>query len=379
MTWRETNPMTERRRFIIDLESDLYTVAELSKIYGVSRKTGYKWIKRYEEGGFAALADRSRAPKGCPHRMSEWVREKLIEWRIKHPTWGPRKLLPALAREYPGASWPALSTVGDLLKREGLIQPRKRRRRPDHPGRPRFEATAPNDIWSIDFKGEFRTGDKRLCYPLTVEDQHSRFLLGCKGMRGPRHDGARVELERIFQEHGLPAAILSDNGTPFSSQALTRLSRLSVWWLKLGIEPLLIELGHPEQNGRHERMHRTLKAEACRPPARNLQAQQRRFNAFRHEYNIERPHEALDQRPPAEEYRSSARPYPREIPEPEYPGHFEVRRVRRTGEIRWKNSFVFLSEVLAGETVGLEETDDGIWSVYFLSRLLTKIDERRKR
>jgi len=378
MAWSETNPMQERRRFITDLESGLYSVAELSRIYGVSPKTGYKWFNRYKAEGLAGLEDRSRAPQRCPHRMSDWIKDEVIEKRLSHPSWGPRKLLSSLREKHPEVAWPAASTVGDLLKREGLVRPKRRRKRHAHPGRPRFEATAPNDVWSIDFKGEFRTGNRRVCYPLTVQDHFSRFLVACDGLDGPRHEDVRLCLERYFREFSLPAAILSDNGTPFSSRALGRLSRLSVWWLKLGIEPLLIEPGHPEQNGRHERMHRTLKQETARPPAASLEAQQRRFDAFRTLYNEERPHEALGQRPPRTVYTPSPRPYPSRIPEPEYPGHYELRCVRSKGDIKWKGRHVFLSETLVSETVGLEEVEDGIWAVFFQDRLLKKLDERKK-
>ncbi len=380
MPWSETSPMKERVCFIDDLESCLYTMTELCEDYGISRKTGYKWAARYAAEGVDGLRDRSRAPKHCPHRSEERVVEALLKARRKHPRWGPRKLLKVLRKQRPEWPWPAASTAGDIFKRHGLVKTRRRRRRPQHPGRPKFEARAPNDLWTGDFKGEFLTGDHRYCYPLTVADRYSRFLLGCEGQLSTAGVGVRPVFEDLFRERGLPGAILTDNGSPFScSSALCGLSRLSVWWLKLGIQVLRIEPGHPEQNGAHERMHRTLKAETTRPPGANLAAQQRRFDAFRDEFNDERPHEALEMQTPAEVYQPSPRPYPDRVPDVEYPGHYEVRRVRTDGRIKWQGEFLFLSEVLVGESVGLEEVDDGIWSLHFGPRRLARFDERDRR
>jgi transposase InsO family protein len=380
MPWNETDLMRERVRFIDDLESELFTMTELCARYGISRKTGYKWAQRYVEAeGCSGLVERSRAPKHCPHRLAEPVAEALLEMRREHPRWGPRKLLAVLSRRRPQLSLPAASTVGDLLRRHGLVEPRARGRRRSPPQRPKWEAATPNELWSVDFKGEFRMGDRHYCYPLTLVDRHSRYLLGCCGQRSTATLGARAALERCFREHGLPRGMLSDNGSPFSSRALAGLSRLSVEWIKLGIRPVLIEPGHPEQNGAHERMHRTLKAETARPPAANLAAQQRRFDAFRREFNELRPHEALAQRTPAQLYEPSPRPYPRVLPEIEYPGHYEVRRVRQAGEIKWQGDLLFLSSVLAGEPVGLEEVEDGIWSLCFGPLLLARFDERTRR
>ena len=379
MPWSETTVMTERVSFIADLESNLFTMTEVCKRHGISRPTGYKWAQRWVAEGVDGLKDRSRAPKRCPHRTEERVVEALLEARRKHPRWGPRKLLAILRRRQPTWLWPASSTAGDILKRHGLVQPRRHRHRPQHPGRVQVEAQLPNDLWSADFKGEFRTGDRRYCHPLTVADRCSRYLLGCEGKLSTAHVGARPVFEQLFCEYGLPKAILSDNGCPFSSTALCGLSRLSVWWIKLGIQPVLIDPGHPEQNGGHERMHRTLKAETTRPPAANLAAQQPLFDAFRQEFNEERPHEALGQRPPAELYLPSPRRYPDRVPEVEYPGHYEVRTVRRDGCIRWQGLPLFVSEVLSRELVGLEEVDDGIWSLHFGPFLLARFDERDRR
>lgn len=376
MAWSETSPMKERVLFIDDLENNLYSMTELCEMYGISRKTGYKWAERYVEEGVEGLRDRSRAPLSCPHRTEERVVEALLAARRRHPLWGPRKLLAYLSRRQLEWAWPAASTAGDILRRAGLVEPRRRRRRRSPAGRPKVEVRSPNDVWTIDFKGEFRTGDRRYCYPLTVADWCSRYVLGCKALLSTDTASAQPALESRFRKYGLPRAILSDNGSPFSSQAICGLSRLSVWWIKLGIEALLIQPGHPEQNGIHERMHRTLKAETARPPAGDLAAQQQRFDAFLDLFNEERPHEALGQRPPAELYEESPRAYPERLEEIEYPGHFEVRRVQSRGEISWRGLRPFVSEVLTGEPVGLEEVDDGVWSLYFGPRLLARFDER---
>lgn len=377
MPWDERTRMDQRVRFIGALESCMYTMTELCREFGISRKTGYKWAQRYAEEGVDGLKDRSRAPKGCPHRTDSRCEKALVEGRRKHPLWGPRKLLVVLERRYPDWPWPAPSTAGAILKRHGLVEPRRRRRRHPPPAKPVIESQRPNDVWTADFKGEFRMGDRQLCYPLTVADRMSRYLLGCEGKSSVAVSGARPVFERLFTDYGLPSKMLTDGGVPFAApRSPRRLSRLSVWWVRLGIEPVLIEPGHPEQNGRHERMHRTLKAATARPPSSCMQSQQRAFNRFLKEYNDERPHESLNMRPPAELYTPSSRPYPRKTPDVDYPGHYEVRSVRPKGEIKWRGQMLFVSETLRGEHVGLEEADDGLWSLYFGSLLLGRYDER---
>lgn len=380
MPWDETTLMSQRLRFICDLESCQYTMTELCERHGISRKTGYKWGERYGQEGPRGLEDRSRAPHSRPRQMSSEVSEALLDLRRHYPGWGPLKLRAWLEKRRPELSLPAASTIGDLLKRHGLVEPRRRRRRPLPPRPPRVEALSPNDVWSSDFKGQFRLGNGRLCYPLTVSDGYSRYLLGCEGLESPSGSASRPVFERLLQEYGLPRAILTDNGSPFAAaRSLGRLSRLSVWWIKLGIRPVLIQPGHPEQNGRHERMHRTLKAETARPPQVDEARQQESFNRFRRVYNEQRPHEALGQVPPAEVYEPSNRPYPSRLEPYEYPGHFEVRTVRTAGEIKWHGEFLYVSDVLAGERIGLEEVEEDQWAVYLGEVLIARFDGQERK
>lgn len=376
MPWAETEPMKERLRFVADVERGLYSMTEVCARYGISRRTGYKWLDRYEAAGPAGLREGSRAPHVCPHRLEATVEAAIVEARRQHPSWGPRKLLAWLDARRPDLTLPAASTAGDLLKRRGLVHPRRRRRHWEHPGAPGVVPKGPNDLWTTDFKGEFRTRDGRYCYPLTIADLHSRYLLACAALSSVCTKGAQPVFERLFRDVGLPAAIQSDNGVPFCSVGIHGLCALNIWWLRLGIRHVRIEPSHPEQNGAHERMHRTLKAETTRPPAFDLLAQQRKFEAFRRTYNDERPHEALAQQPPARLWQPSEREYPRSLPQPEYPGHHFVRLVGSAGTIRFRGRQLFLSRALDDEYIGLEETADGIWSVYFYNLLLGKFSER---
>jgi transposase InsO family protein len=376
MPWLETNVVKERTRFVLDYESDLFTMTELCERFGISRQTGYALWGRYRAQGLEGLKDRPRGPRSCPHKTSPEVERALVSLRRRYPHWGPVTLLQRLERLRPELALPAPSTAGEILKRQGLIEPRRRQSRHHHPGRPYVEMRAPNDVWTADFKGEFLTRDHRYCYPLTVADGCSRYLIACRGQRAPAYRGARVNFEAAFRHYGLPLQILTDNGAPFASRAIGGLSRLSAWWIKLGIHPVRIEPGRPQQNGRHERMHRTLKAEATRPPAANLGAQQRRLERFRRRYNEERPHRALAGEVPAARYRPSARAYPEREPELTYPGHFRILKVCANGCLCWRSRFVFVSAVLAGEPLGLEPIDDGIWSVHFGPVLLARFDER---
>ena len=377
MPWRETVPVDERERFIDDHRLGLYSMTELCARYAISRKTGYKWLARYDAGGRPALRDRSRAPHHSPQAVAEPVAQLILAARRQHPDWGPEKLLQWLAPRHPRVAWPATSTAGDLLARHGLVKKRRRRRSSVHPGVVPPTTSAPNDLWATDFKGQFRTGDGVYCYPLTVTDQHTRFLLACHGLLSTKGTGVRPIFERLFREYGLPRAMRTDNGVPFASTALHGLTPLNVWWLRLGIQHQRILPAHPQQNGAHERMHKTLKQGAIRPPRATLAAQQRAFQTLRQEYNHERPHQYLEGRTPGSLYRPSGRAYTGVPPTLEYPGHFLVKRVTNAGTIRFKRRLLYLSTALKAHRVGLEEVADGIWSLYFCEVLLGRIDERR--
>ena len=376
MPFATTDPTMERARLVAAHLDGLYSVSELADRFGVSRPTVYKWVARYRDGGAEALADRPRIARTQPGQTPPEVEALLLACRVAHPSWGPRKLLLYLAKRHPDVPLPAPSTVGTLLGRHGLTKKRRPRRPPKHPGSTPLLAAAPNAVWTADYKGQFRTGDGELCYPLTVCDAHSRFILSCHGLSSVEQYATLRQFERLFYEYGLPTAIRSDNGTPFATQAICGLSRLSVWWIKLGIDHQRIDPGQPQQNGAHERMHRTLKAETARPPKRDMASQQTRFDDWRAEFNADRPHDALGGAVPADRYVPSLRPMPDTLPEPGYPGHFEVRYVSRDGAIRLKKRQVFVSQALGGEHVGLEEVADGVWSVSFYDRLLARLDER---
>jgi putative transposase len=344
-----------------------FTMSELCARYRVSRKTGYKWLARFKAEGWSGLSDLSRRPHQSPQQTSGAVAERIVAERRRRPRWGAKKILDHLGTVEPDLVLPSRSVAHEILRRAELVRPRRRRS-----GRgvnalvgPGATAERPNHCWTTDHKGQFRVGTGQLCYPLTIADAFSRYLLACDGLSNTSTEQARPVFERVFREHGLPERILSDNGPPFGSTALLGLSRLSVWWLKLGIEVVRIERGHPEQNGAHERMHRTLKEEAAQPAARTWRGQQRRLREFRREYNEERPHDSLDGRTPGSSYTPSPRPFTKECAGLDYPVHYTRRQVRRGGDIKWRGQPIFLTEVLTGETVGLDEIADGTWSVHF--------------
>lgn len=379
MPWRETNAMEQRRDFIEKYLSQRWTMTELCARFGVSRVTGYKWWNRFMEQGLEGLQELSRAPHTCPHRTAAEIEEAIVAFRMRYPKWGPETLLELVRKQHPDWQLPAPSTAGEILKRHGLVTARKRRRRPRHPGRPYVDMAGPNDVWAADFKGEFRTRDRRYCYPLTVTDGYSRFLLGCKALLSTNHDGVKAEFTRLFRKHGLPRQILTDNGVPFASQGLCGLSRLSLWWLKLGIHPIRIEPGKPSQNGRHERMHRTLKTEAAETPQKDLKQQQRHFDDFRVRFNTVRPHHALGKLTPDQVYRPSPRKYPQKLSHFEYPYDFTIRKVHAHGCFVWHRKHVFVSTVLANERIGLEPLQEGLWSIYLGPVLLARFDEQEGR
>jgi transposase InsO family protein len=354
-------------------------MSDLCREFGISRKTGYKLAQRFERYSAVGLLDQRRVPERIPHRTPAEVAELLVELRQRHPTWGPKKLRTMFMTEHPAIIPPAASTIGELLKKRGLVTPKKRRRYPLVGYSPLCHAEAPNDVWCVDFKGQFRLGNGRYCYPLTITDAYSRMLLTCEALESTRGDDAQRTFEESFRRWGLPRAIRSDNGTPFASQGIAGLSRLSVWWMRLGIRLERIEPASPQQNGRHERMHRTLKAETTRPAGANMLQQQERFDRFQDVYNEVRPHEALGQRPPAQFYQPAAKRFPERIAEPQYPLHDLVLKVHSAGHLHMpgsgrKGGNIFLSESLVGEHVGLRELHEDRWLVSFLNLDLGVLD-----
>lgn len=344
--------------------------------FGIPRQTGYDWVAKVRTGGLEALETRSSAPLTCPHATSDDVVELVIAARKLHPTWGPRKLRPWLLGRDPSLELPVASTMGEILKRAGLVPERRRRRRTPPYSAPFAKVTAPNEVWTADFKGQFRLGDGTLCYPLTIADAFSRYLLRCDAYASP--DGmVRASFEGAFREYGLPAVIHTDNGTPFASTAPAGLSKLSAWWVRLGIVPERSAPARPWENGRHERMHRTLKAECTHPPQQTRPLQQRAFTRFRHEYNDERPHESLGQTAPATAYNRSPRPYPRRLPELEYSDEHELRRIAASGHFKWRGRQVFVSEAITGEVIGLRPASETTWDVYFGPLLLGYVSDAR--
>ena len=366
--------MDERKKFVLELESG-ERMAEVCRRFGISRKTGYKILERWKAQREAGLLDRDRAPLRVPHRTPTVVEELVLELRREHPTWGARKLRAVLEPLHPGVHLPCASTIDLILRRHQLVVPR-RRRRPVSPYPSALrQPVAPNDLWCADYKGQFRLGCGAYCYPLTISDQVSRFLLACEGLDSTEGEPTREVFEQVFAEKGLPWAIRTDNGTPFVGRGLWGLSRLSVWWLRLGISHERIKKGHPEQNGRHERMHRTLKAETTRPAAQGMLPQQERFDTFRTTYNEQRPHEALGQKPPQSVHVRSSRQYPDRLPEPDYPLHDDVRTVASSGHLPFGGRrTVFITTALAGQPVGLRELDDGRWLVTFMNLDLGEVD-----
>ena len=375
MPWNQTDPMNERTGFIDTYLAGVYTMSELCSRFGVSRKTGYKWLNRFLDEGRAGLADRSRAPQSCPHRTAPEIERLIVAKRKEKPSWGAPMIVDRLRTAHPDLKLPAYSTAGDILKRHGLIAGRRRRRGKAKPERVPLQTTACNQVWGLDYKGQFLLGNAQYCYPLTATDQHSRLVVACQAHTAISGQHTRVALEAAFHEYGLPMAIRTDNGTPFVTHGTLGLSKLGVWWIKLGIVHQRIEPAKPWQNPRHERMHRTLKAETTRPPEANHKAQQRRFDAFVYDFNHHRPHQGIGRVPPASAYTRSTREMPTHLAEPQYPGHFEVRRVSNHGVFSFKGKRMTLSTALAHEDIALEQIDDDIWSIFYYDRLLARLDE----
>ena len=377
MPWKASSVMEERLRFVARLREG-EAMTEVCREFGISRKTGYKIFDRYREHGLEALSDRCRRPVRYANQLPQQLETLIVRLKSEKPHWGARKIRELLVRRLDGdVKVPAKSTIHAVLDRHDLVKhgggPRHRAR-----GTPLSQGTLPNDLWCADFKGEFKLGNGRYCYPLTVTDHASRFLLLCEALDSTREDPAITAFERLFRERGLPLAVRSDNGVPFASpNALFNLSKLSVWWLRLGIAIERIKPGHPQQNGRHERMHLTLKKEATRPPGFNSLQQQARFDAFIREFNTERPHEALDMKCPAECYAASARPYVG-LPELSYPFHDRDVVITACGRLCLHRKKINISVVLAGQKLGIKEVDEGIWLVSFMHYNLGYLTWNRK-
>lgn len=365
MPWKETCIVDQRIEFIAAVKADpRANFARLCERFGISRQTGYALLTRYQERGAEGLEDRAPRAHECPHKTAGPIEDLVVEMRKKHAYEGPKKIIERLAVAHAGLTLPAASTVGEILKRRGLIRPRRARiRMPIHPS-PLEPCAEPNDVWCTDFKGHFQLGDRTRCHPLTITDGASRYLIRCEGLSGERTELARPHFERAFAEFGIPARIRSDNGAPFATKTLGGLSTLSVWWIQLGIIPERIEPGQPQQNGRHERFHRTLKECTTKPPAHTMSEQQRAFDHFRRDYNDERPHEALAQKPPASVYEPSWRAL-RPPREPSYGEDFKIRRVAESGMVAMSGKSFYVSQLLQGQPVGFREIDGDEWEIHY--------------
>jgi len=377
MPIRTTTIVDLREQVALMALSGHYTVSEIAELFGITRPTVYRYRERYRLGGRADLSDRSRAPH-TTRRTAAWIEQRVIAERRQYG-FGSKKIRRRMLDEDPNRDWPARSTIDEIVRREGLVQPRRRRPRYHSPFSRRVTPTAPGDLQAIDFKGEFRLRRGRWCHPLTMTDVFSRYLLACEALPSIGLELVWPVVERVFREYGLPAAVLSDNGPPFGAHGLGRISTFSVRLMELGIQPVFIAPGHPEQNGRHERMHRVLaESAAVRRPTESFRQQQQAFDAFRSFYNDDRPHEGIDMDRPARRHRPSLRAFPSVLSPIEYPTSFEVRTVH-SGRIQWTGTYIFVSDALSTKRIGLELTADRLWNVYFGSFLIGKLDETERR
>ena len=378
MPWLTVRPMDAKILFLSDWLRGELNFTQLCQRHVISRKTGYKWVKRYQAQGLDGLQERSRRPYDSPYRTPFVVRQALIALRKEHPRWGAKKLLGLLAHRQPNWELPCASSVCNILRAEGLSRPRGRRRNVPPSPKPFAPAREPNVVWSADFKGQFYTKDGTCCYPLTVMDHVSRYLLCCQIVQGTRTRESRKVFKALFEHYGLPERIRTDNGAPFASIGVGGLSKLSVWWIRLGILPERIAPGKPQQNARHERMHRTLKDDTLHPPAANARERQARFDTFRALYNEVRPHESLDDRPPVHCYGPSPRRMPKRLLPPSYPAHFKRARVNHNGTIWIASVNVYLGYLLRGEEVGLEQIGHELWEVYLGQYRICRINKYKK-
>ena len=379
MPWKDMSIMDAKIEFINEFRSGAWSMTELCRQFGISRTLGYKYLRRYQLQGLDGLAEVSRAPAAHPNQTAAFQESTIVALRKVHPKWGAETIITVLKDLHPDLPWPSISTGNEVLKRNGLVLPRRRIRRIT-PTFPIFDPKAPNETWSADFKGKFRMGNGVYCHPLTIADSFSRYVFAVKGLLSPCYVDTRKVFESVFKNFGMPQQIHTDNGIPFAvAWALARLSPLSVWFIELGIEPVYSDPGHPEQNGRHERMHRDLKAEVTKPPAKSLVAQQRKLTDFMIEYNHVRPHKALDNITPAKVHVPSQRQFPNKIQDWDYPSNFQVRRVYHNGAIRWtSHAWVTLTNSLIDRYIGLGELDNDIWRVYFRQHFLGYLDGRTR-
>ena len=366
MPWKETTKMEEREEFIVLWKSGKYSITNLAEMFNISRPTAYKYVERFKDFGMQGLLDMTRGPKFPHNKTPNDIEKKIIKLREKHKRWGGKKLQVLLAKEIDENLLPKVSTINLILKRNGLVKPRKRRCKVE-PKYPIFNPSKCNQVWSADFKGQFRLGNKKYCYPLTIADSYSRYVFSAKGMYNPTRSNSKTEFRRIFRIYGLPKQMHTDNGQPFASfRSLGRISSLSSLFMELGIQPVFSDPGKPGQNGRHERMHEDLKGEVTNPPSGTMQPQQRRLNSFVKEYNELRPHESLNMRTPRSVHEYSEIPYPEKIPEWYYPGNYKVRRVTNNGAVRiGKTNWLFISTSFAGKEIGFEDLGNRVYRVFF--------------
>lgn len=379
MPWKVINQMSLKTQLIDSWNKACFSITDLSQKYGISRPTVYKWLARHEKLGLDGLNEQSRAPKHCPHRTPKAIRDLVIHEKLKNRKRGPRKIRAQLKRKNPELDLPAISTISYWLKKEGLVEERKRRFRVPPYTKPFEECNAPNEVWSMDYKGQFFTKNKRVCYPFTLTDNFSRFLLRCKALPGPRYMPTKEALITAFREYGMPDAIRNDNGNPFAGRCVGGLSRLSIWLIQLGIIPERIKKGCPQENGRHERMHRTLKKDTLNPVAKNIKEQQTVFDAFRDDYNNQRPHEALNDLTPSDYYERSSREYIEHPHVPDYDHSCLIRQIRSSGRMKFKGVEFYITKLLGGQPVGLKEIGDGLWQIQYSFYVLGSVDLRKNR
>ncbi len=379
MPWKEVSTMTQKIQLLADWHSKLFTVTDLSHKYDIQRNTVYKWLERYEAFGVDGLKERSRAPHRHPNQTPDDVVAMIVAQKLKKRKRGPKKVIARLKEQHPDIVWPSPSTASDWLKKHGLVGAKKKRSTVPPYTEPFKDCHEPNASWSADYKGQFYTRNGRICYPLTISYNYSRYLLACTGLPGPRYHETRAIFETVFREYGLPDVIRTDNGTPFAGKCIGGLSRLAIWWIQLGIMPERIDKGRPQQNSRHERMHRTMDDEALEHIAPAMKEQQREFDFFRTDYNDDRPHEALGQKTPASVYKKSPRPFVEKPVAPEYDHGYTVRQVRSSGDIKLNGNRYFLTELLEGHYVGLKAVSDELWQIYYSFYPLGFIDIKKNK